>query len=230
MQTQTNISDAPASRGDVARDRLIAVAARLFASRGYDGVSVRELAKAADVNVASVSYYFGGKRGLYLAALESLMEQMRPIGGPVIETIEKTFDDRTPARAELAALTAFVVRHILTTMLSGDIPPWVCQTVLREMQEPTEDYRPMFDDRVLPLRRAVRRLVAAAINSPFDAPRAILASHAFLGQVMSFAAVQRVVLEELNWPDFAGEHLDPVIQTATGAALGALGLEPEEAR
>ncbi len=214
----------PSPRGDDARARLTLEAARLFAARGYDGVSVRALAEAADVNVAAISYHFGGKRGLYRATLERLMEEMRPIGGPVIQRLDAAFEGEAPDRAGLADLAAFVVRHILTTMLSGDLPAWVTRTVLREFQEPTPDYRPMLDERVLPLHRAMRRLVAACLELSPDSPEAVFAAHSVMGQIMVFAAARTVALEELGWPDFTGDRLEPVAQAATGAVLRALGL------
>jgi len=51
------------------RINLIAAATPLFAEKGYNGVGVRELAVAAGVNLAMISYYFGGKEGLYAAVL-----------------------------------------------------------------------------------------------------------------------------------------------------------------
>lgn len=42
----------------------MAAAQRLFAERGYNGVSVRDIAAAAEVNSASIGYYFGGKENL----------------------------------------------------------------------------------------------------------------------------------------------------------------------
>ena len=51
------------------RTNLIAAATPLFAAKGFNGVSVREVAKAAGVNVSMTSYYFGGKEGLYAAVL-----------------------------------------------------------------------------------------------------------------------------------------------------------------
>jgi AcrR family transcriptional regulator len=55
---------------DNTRDRLIRAAAHLFAERGYEGTSVKELAQEAQVNVSLVSYHFGGKEGLFRACLE----------------------------------------------------------------------------------------------------------------------------------------------------------------
>jgi TetR/AcrR family transcriptional regulator len=51
------------------RAALLAVATPLFAEKGFNGVSVREIAGFAGVNVSMISYYFGGKEGLYGAVL-----------------------------------------------------------------------------------------------------------------------------------------------------------------
>ncbi|HTL11763.1 MAG TPA: TetR family transcriptional regulator [Bdellovibrionota bacterium] len=52
------------------RSALIEAAKTLFAARGLDGVSVKEIADEAQVNVSLVSYHFGGKEGLYKAVLD----------------------------------------------------------------------------------------------------------------------------------------------------------------
>jgi TetR/AcrR family transcriptional regulator len=52
------------------RTRLIETATRLFAERGLNGVSIRELSEAAGVSISMISYYFGGKEGLYSSVLE----------------------------------------------------------------------------------------------------------------------------------------------------------------
>ena len=55
---------APNSVVDSSREKLFGSAERLFAERGFNGVSVRDIAKDAGVNSALVGYYFGGKQGL----------------------------------------------------------------------------------------------------------------------------------------------------------------------
>ncbi len=44
---------------------ILNVAEKLFSEQGFEAVSVREISKAADINVAMISYYFGSKEKLY---------------------------------------------------------------------------------------------------------------------------------------------------------------------
>jgi AcrR family transcriptional regulator len=44
--------------------QILQIAEKLFASKGYDGTSIRDISKEASVNVAMVSYYFGSKEKL----------------------------------------------------------------------------------------------------------------------------------------------------------------------
>jgi AcrR family transcriptional regulator len=54
-----------------AKEKIIDAALELFYHQGFAGTTVRQIAKEADVNVALISYYFRGKKGL----LEQLMVQ-----------------------------------------------------------------------------------------------------------------------------------------------------------
>ncbi|MBL4819671.1 MAG: TetR/AcrR family transcriptional regulator, partial [Gammaproteobacteria bacterium] len=54
------------------KQKLLDAARQLFISCEFKAVSVRQIAKSAGVNGAMVNYYFGGKRGLYLAMVEQV--------------------------------------------------------------------------------------------------------------------------------------------------------------
>jgi AcrR family transcriptional regulator len=49
------------------KEKILNAAERLFSERGIDGVSMREIASAAGVQLALISYYFRTKEGLYRA-------------------------------------------------------------------------------------------------------------------------------------------------------------------
>lgn len=86
-----------------AREKLINEAGKLFAEFGFQGVSTREIAKAADLNISLISYYFEGKEGLYLAvfkdfaikAQENMNELMGDLTSPELtrKNFEKTMKD-----------------------------------------------------------------------------------------------------------------------------------------
>jgi AcrR family transcriptional regulator len=58
------------------RTRLMRVGERLFAERGYDGISLRQLTAAAGVNLAAVNYQLGSKHGLLTAIFENRCRPM----------------------------------------------------------------------------------------------------------------------------------------------------------
>src|SRR5208283_5345824 len=54
-----------AGNGEVMRERIMDAAEELFAEHGFDGVTVRQVTRKADVDVALAHYYFGTKKGLF---------------------------------------------------------------------------------------------------------------------------------------------------------------------
>lgn len=83
---------------EATREALLRAATELFALKGFDGVRIEEIARAADVNKALISYYFEGKRGLYRAAIESSFVEL--------EHLTETLADRS--RAPIDLLRGFV--------------------------------------------------------------------------------------------------------------------------
>ena len=56
------------------KERILKTATKLFAQKGFGGTSVREIAKNAGVNVAMISYYWGGKKELYQGIIDDMVE------------------------------------------------------------------------------------------------------------------------------------------------------------
>lgn len=65
--------------------RILDQAERLFAERGYDGSSLREITEAAEVNLAAVHYHFGSKAQLLAAVL---LRRIGPINEERIRRLE----------------------------------------------------------------------------------------------------------------------------------------------
>lgn len=59
--------------------RLIKVAMRLFADRGFDGITVRDLSAAAEVSVGLINHHFGSKEGLREAVDRYFIQQFEEV-------------------------------------------------------------------------------------------------------------------------------------------------------
>nr|WP_315252656.1 TetR family transcriptional regulator [uncultured Flavobacterium sp.] len=73
--------------------QILEVAQTLFAEKGFDGTSIRDISKEAKINVAMVSYYFGSKEklleSLILFKTSGLKEQLINLIEENLEPIEK---------------------------------------------------------------------------------------------------------------------------------------------
>ncbi|HQG39237.1 MAG TPA: helix-turn-helix domain-containing protein, partial [Chitinophagales bacterium] len=67
------------------REFILDAAERLFAEQGFEAVSVREISKAADINIAMVSYYFGSKEKLY----EEVIQRKIMLSDTILIELEK---------------------------------------------------------------------------------------------------------------------------------------------
>ncbi|MEQ8307052.1 MAG: TetR family transcriptional regulator [Hoeflea sp.] len=83
---------------------LLDAAERLFAERGYDGASVRDIAAAAGAQVASVSFHHGGKETLFERVVERRASEL---GELRIAALEKARVSGEQLSLE-AVLSAFV--------------------------------------------------------------------------------------------------------------------------
>ena len=89
------------SDGVDARMRLLDAALALFAEQGFAKTSTREIALAAQVNIASISYYFGDKAGLYRAVWSDT--RFNPHAAMLLQS--QTAGTRTQAQAHSQART-----------------------------------------------------------------------------------------------------------------------------
>jgi len=119
-----------ARRPDAAtRQRLLAVATKLFAQRGFGAVSVRDIARAARANVAAVNYHFDGKLGLYSAVVHSAVQAMRA-GDDVFLTASS---EASPE----AQLRTYVMGYLPRIASTDDRTAWIHDLMRHEMSEPT---------------------------------------------------------------------------------------------
>jgi len=145
-------------------DRLLEVAARLFAARGFKDVTIREICRAARANVAAVNYHFGDKLGLYREVLNKAIETMQA-------TTEAARQAGTGLEAEQklrAYIRVFLER---TAAQSGD--SWIHQLMTEEMADPTPALDLVIDQVIRPRMNYLMEVIAEMLHVPPDDERVL---------------------------------------------------------
>ncbi|HLW24224.1 MAG TPA: TetR family transcriptional regulator [Steroidobacteraceae bacterium] len=83
------------------KDRILDAAERLFARNGFHGVSVRDITEAAEVDVALVSYHFGGKRELFAAVFRRRAQELNPERLAMLEQVQRDALPGTPTLEQI---------------------------------------------------------------------------------------------------------------------------------
>jgi len=87
------------------RDRVLDVAEQLFARRGLDAVSVRDITGEAGANLGAINYHFGTKEKLIAAVLERRMAPLSEERFRALDAVEKAAGKQPPTlEAVLEAL------------------------------------------------------------------------------------------------------------------------------
>jgi AcrR family transcriptional regulator len=102
------------------RDRILDAAEALFAERGFDGVTLRQIASSAGVDVALANYHFGKKLELFDAVFErraALLNQSR------LDALRKVQQEQGDAGPSVEQIIEAFLRPLELTQETAD-PGW----------------------------------------------------------------------------------------------------------
>jgi AcrR family transcriptional regulator len=138
--------------------RLLDVAVERFGESGFEGASTREIARASGTAMSSITYHFGGKEGLYLAAAEHIAGKIAERQAGPLAAAQAAADG--PREAAVAALVG-LLDGFAQMMLRPESAPWA-RFIMREQQAPTEAFERLWGKGMKPVAETFIRLVALA--------------------------------------------------------------------
>jgi len=201
-------------RGEPTREALVRAAIDVFGRDGFDAASTRAISDAAGVNQALIGYHFGGKPGLYLAALRFIATSVSTRLGPLVESIEARLAADGRARGKkvaahsLAALQALLEAFV--GMLASDESAAWARLILREQQSPSAGFDVLYDGFMHRILGAVSELVARAQDRGATAAECKLTAFTIIGQAVVFRAARAAVMREMQWRQLGAGELDGI--------------------
>lgn len=196
---------------DATRMALVMAALQLFGRQGFDGTSTREIAAAANANIGSIAYHFGGKEGLRLAAADYIVETIQAIAAQAFGSAAPALPTGAEqAEALLDATVERMVGFIVARPEAGEI----VQFVLRELSTPTDALDRIYCGVFEPVHRRLCHLWATATGEDADSEKTRISVFMMIGQVVYFRIARAAVMRRMDWTDIGPAEAAKVIGIA----------------
>ncbi len=213
-------------QSEATRTTLINTGARLFALHGYHGVSMRTLASEAGVNIAAVSYHFGGKTGLYEAILQAFID-IRDKVVPTPEEIRERMAGVQDDPFALAACVDWFVDRLVRGILTQEQHSRPAFIISRELAQPTELHPKLERDFIAPSQESLRIFTSLAMPGCRDREEVIIVAHCVIAMIIKFLEGAPIITSALGWNYLEGPGLDKLAAVLCKRMRGFLGLPME---
>lgn len=205
-----------AERPDDTRTRLLEAAGQVFAEKGYQAATVREICRRAGTNLASVNYYFRDKQGLYQEVVayahRGLANQpipQWPAGTPPAQKLQEFIEQ-----------TLRILHH------GQEESGWGRRLMMREMAEPTPGCLGVVQAFVRPKAERLGQILADLLPPETPEPQRHLVACSVVG-ICVFHCVHRPMVALLAGEEFCRRiELRDLAAEIARFVLAALGHSP----
>ncbi|HEY3346364.1 MAG TPA: TetR/AcrR family transcriptional regulator [Nitrospirota bacterium] len=203
------------------RARIIEAAGKLFAEKGYDRTTAREVSELAAVNPAAVNYHFGGKERLYIEAAREA--DRRLFNG---DMLRRTLDEPTSPEQKLSDFLLEMTKSLLDPSPDN----WSSKLIAREMSAPTNALFEVIASEMKPNSALLKQIISRVMGLPDDDP-AVLRGLLLCTSAAPFVYDNRIIFENI----FAGftindEWIEKFAEDANHFAISGLHALAEKTR
>jgi len=127
-------SDAP--KADKTRSDIMRAAEQLFAEKGFRAMTLRDVTREAQVNLAAVNYHFGSKRNLMLAVIRNRFE---PINVERLKQLDALIAQHSPAPIPAHSIFDALIRPLFeSASTEAGMDYGLMQMIGRAITEPAD--------------------------------------------------------------------------------------------
>jgi len=189
------------------KERILDAAERLFARHGFYGVSIRDITRVAEVDVALVNYHFGSKRELFAAVFRRRAELLNPERLAMLEDVRRAALPGTPTVQQI--VNAFTYPLLERSARGG--PAWKSYFALVAQVNNSPEWGPvLMTQHFDPL---VEKFIAVLREAlPGCAPREIYWGYQFLTGALTLTFAETGRIDRLSGGLCKSSDLDSVHQ------------------
>ncbi len=208
------------SENDTTRERIAEAAGEIFAERGFDGTTVRDICQRAGANIAAVNYYFGDKQRLYIEAVVRAhcwrMEQARL----------PEWSEGTPAETKLLDFITTFFRRVLT----GPEDTWHTRLMMREMAHPTAACAELIQSSIRPQFEILLSILRDLLPADVSDDQLRLTAFSIVGQCLFYHFADPVVRNLLSDEQYSELSVSTLAQHVFDFSLNSINQATRGAR
>ncbi len=200
------------------REILLNIAIGEFASFGYAKASIRSICQLANINVSSISYYFGGKDKLYEAVIKESVNKINDYLNPVISkynNAKEIFPNKDVALNILKEMIKYFVEAICVPKFPEDI----IRIYLNEYANPTKFFT-LFEQNInnfyIPIISDL--LIQANDNNISDKEAAVYVFILF-SQIFNLSVRKNAVLKLIDENNYSAQNIEMFIKIISSSVL-----------
>lgn len=205
------------NKEDLTKERILDSAEVLFAQKGFQAVSVREITAAARCNLAAVNYHFGNKENLYLEVFRS---RWVPRARRVQESFRKSLarnESLSPPAVVQALAKAFVEGP-----LSDEERLRHSQLMSREMTQPTKAFEHVAEEVIRPFFKELAEKLDSVLTNEMSEEQILLNIFSIFAMVLYFNFA-RVAVSRLTGREYDTSFRARLVEQITQFSLKGLG-------
>ncbi len=211
---------------NLSRKKIVNSAIILFASKGFDSTSTREICKHAGVNLSLISYYFKTKEGLYISIIESVLNYGLKF---IQEEIEKSNDIIKMTHEEKVKLLFELLDKYTTFLYSESVPNNFVILMIKEQTSSNSKFSNLYNEKIQIFYKAFRKILASILGRTENDKKIIFQTSAIIAEILSFKFMTRAILTPLKQSSYTKEDLKlirKIISENVKMSLEKLGVKP----
>lgn len=202
---------------DNTQQRIIDAAGPIFAAKGFEAATVRDICQSAEVNLAAVNYHFGSKEGLYVATVR----EAHP------DRLEQRLAPEFAPGTTLAERLRGFVEVLLSRLLELNATDWQWRLLLREITDPTPMCREMLQEHFRSGFGALLAIVDEVVGPALPPHRRHQIALSVVGQCVYYRSAASIVPMIVGEEELAAHYnVEELADHITRFSLAALGLAP----
>lgn len=194
---------------------MIEAAIEVFGRDGFHGASNRELANTAGVNLALISYHFGGKDGLYLAVFKHIAEQINQRLEPMLKALTQEIQtlnamkqqNRQERLKQCTKITENILFAFIEMLASQQTAPWA-KLILMEQQTPTDAFNILYSGPIGNLLKILTQTISIALGKKETHREAKLFALSLIGQIQILRSARATVKKHMGWQEITAQETE----------------------